>query len=46
MNNIAHPTRFLVVGPDVTVRGMYRGNEPGEVQQMVAHLRAWTSARN
>ncbi len=44
MNNIAHPTRFLVIGPDVTVRGMYRGNEPGEVLKMVTDLRAWMPA--
>lgn len=42
MDNIAHPTRFLVIGPDVSVRGMYRGNEPGEVQRMVEQLRVWT----
>lgn len=42
MNNIAHPTRFLVIGPDVTVRGIYRGNEPAEVSRMVAELREWT----
>lgn len=44
MDNILHPTRFLVIGPDIKVRGMYRGNEPGEVQQMVTDLRTWMKA--
>lgn len=46
MSNIAHPTRFLVIGPDVTVRGMYRGNDPGEVRQMVAHLQEWIASEH
>jgi protein SCO1/2 len=35
MANIQHPTRFFVVGPDATVRGLWRGSDPDDVDAMV-----------
>jgi protein SCO1/2 len=35
MNNILHPTRLLLVGPDRTLIGVYPFNDPDAVTQMV-----------
>lgn len=36
--NILHPTRFFVVGPDGSVRGMWRGSDPASVDAMIRWL--------
>jgi cytochrome oxidase Cu insertion factor (SCO1/SenC/PrrC family) len=38
MANIQHPTRFFVTGPDGTVRGLWRGTDPSEVDAMIRWL--------
>lgn len=38
MLNIIHPTRFLIVGPDRRVTGMYRGTDSGEAAQLASDL--------
>lgn len=39
MANIDHPTRFLLIGPDVTVRGSVDGREMGEVRELATLFR-------
>ena len=36
--NILHPTRFFVVGPDGSVKGMWRGSDPASVDAMIRWL--------
>jgi len=38
MNNIAHPTRFILITPDVRVAGLYRGLEKRDLDRLVADL--------
>lgn len=38
MPNINHPTRFFVIGPMGDVRGLWRGNDPAEVDEMIRWL--------
>ena len=35
INNILHPTRLLLVGPDRTLIGVYPFNDPDAVEAMV-----------
>ena len=39
MANLVHSSRFIVVSPEGRVVGMYRGTDPGEVDQMARDLR-------
>lgn len=43
MENIAHPTRFVLVGPDVRVHGIYQGNDDDDLARLVAEARAYVS---
>jgi len=38
MANLHHPTRFFLVGPDGTVRGIWRGSDPDEVDALVRYV--------
>ena len=40
MVNIIHPTRFVIVGPDGEVAGLYPGMSPEGVDELVRDLRA------
>ena len=39
MNNIVHPTRFFVVGPEGSVVAMYNAMSPNDVDRLAADLR-------
>ncbi len=39
MNNILHPTRLLLVGPDRRLIGVYWYNDPAQIDQLVADAR-------
>lgn len=45
MNNIAHPTRFMLISPDGRVAGMYRGLERKDLDRLVADLHRMHSRR-
>ncbi len=38
MNNIAHPTRFILITPDVKVAGLYKGLEKKDLDRLVTDL--------
>lgn len=40
MNNILHPTRLLLVGPERTLIGIYPFNDPAQIDALVADARA------
>ena len=39
MNNILHPTRLLLVGPDRTLIGVYPFNDPDAVEELISDSR-------
>jgi len=39
MNNILHPTRLLLVGPDRTLVGVYPFNDPDQVEELISDSR-------
>lgn len=39
MNNIDHPTRFILIGPDLSVVDLYRGLEATELDSIAASIR-------
>ncbi len=44
MTNIVHPTKLLLIGPNVDVLAMESGLEWESVQRMAAHARRWTAS--
>lgn len=40
MNNIVHPSKFLLISPEGSVVGMYRGMDEDDVNRLILRLRA------
>ena len=38
--NINHPTRLILLGPDRRVIGLYRYDDPAEVEAVIAKIKA------